>query len=143
MNDYMAALGLAQLKKINKFNIKRRKILKKYLTGIKNLKYIKPTYPYDLKNSSYWLFSVKTKFRDELINYLKQKNISTAVHFVPLPLNKIYKKYNNGNLKNSLEIWKEIVSLPFFPDLEDKKISYIINCLKTFDKKIQLKNKIK
>ena len=43
----------------------------------------------------------------------------------------------------TLEIWKEIVSLPFFPDLEDKKISYIINCLKTFDKKIQLKNKIK
>ena len=37
MNDYMAALGLAQLKKINKFNIRRRKILKKYLTGIKKI----------------------------------------------------------------------------------------------------------
>jgi perosamine synthetase len=137
MNDYMAALGLAQLKKIKLFNLKRENILKKYLKGIRNLKYIKPTYPYLLKNSSYWLFSVNTKFRDQLINFLKDKKISTAVHFVPLPLNKIYKKYKNKNLKNSMSVWKEIVSLPFYPDLDDKKINYIIDCLKVFDKKIE------
>ena len=137
MNDYMAALGLAQLKKIKLFNLKRENILKKYLKGIRNLKYIKPTYPYLLKNSSYWLFSVNTKFRDQLINFFKDKKISTAVHFVPLPLNKIYKKYKNKNLKNSMSVWKEIVSLPFYPDLDDKKINYIIDCLKVFDKKIE------
>ena len=66
---------------------------------------------------------------------MKLKNISTAVHFVPLPLNKIYKKYNK-KLKNAMKVWKGIVSLPFFPDLENKKINYIINCLNQFDKKI-------
>ncbi len=136
MNDFTAAVGLAQLNKINFFNKKRNMILKKYLDGIKNLKNIKPVYPYDLKNGSYWLFSIKTKFRDNLINYLKEKNISTAVHFVPLPLNKLYKKYDNKSLKNTKKIWKEIVSLPFFPDLENKKINYIIKCLKNFDKKL-------
>ena len=135
MNDLMAAIGIAQLKKINILNKKRSKILKKYLIGIKDCKNIKPAYPYVLKNSSYWLFSIKTKYRDELINFMKLKNISTAVHFVPLPLNKIYKKYNK-NLKNAMKVWKDIVSLPFFPDLENKKINYIINCLNQFDKKI-------
>ena len=134
MNDLMAAIGIAQLKKINILNKKRSKILKKYLIGIKDCKNIKPVYPYVLKNSSYWLFSIKTKYRDELINFMKLKNISTAVHFVPLPLNKIYKKYNK-NLKNAMKVWKDIVSLPFFPDLENKKINYIINCLNQFDKK--------
>jgi len=134
MNDLMAAIGIAQLKKINILNKKRSKILKKYLIGIKDCKNIKPVYPYMLKNSSYWLFSIKTKYRDELINFMKLKNISTAVHFVPLPLNKIYKKYNK-NLKNAMKVWKDIVSLPFFPDLENKKINYIINCLNQFDKK--------
>ena len=38
-------------------------------------------------------------------------------------------------------IWKKIISLPFFPDLEDKKIDYIINCLKNFDNKIKKKLK--
>ena len=88
-----------------------------------------------MKNSSYWLFSINTNYRDELIDYLKTKNISTAVHFVPLPLNKLYKKYKSKSLKNTMTIWKKIVSLPFFPDLENKKIDYIINCLKSFDKK--------
>ena len=135
MNDLMAAIGIAQLKKINILNKKRSKILKKYLIGIKDCKNIKPVYPYALKNSSYWLFSIKVKYRDELINFMKLKNISTAVHFVPLPLNKNYKKYNK-NLKNAMKVWKKIVSLPFFPDLENKKINYIINCLNQFDKKI-------
>tara|TARA_Y100000590_G_scaffold142531_1_gene163593 strand:+ start:10449 stop:11603 length:1155 start_codon:yes stop_codon:yes gene_type:complete len=139
MNDFMAAVGLEQLKKVNSFNKKRIKIIKRYLNGIKNLKHIKPTYPYYLKQSSYWLFSVKTRFRDQLINYLKLKNISTAVHFVPLPLNKIYKKYKNKNLKNTFKIWKQIISLPFYPDLENKKIDYIIKCLKIFDNKIIIK----
>jgi len=136
MNDLMAAIGIAQLKKINILNKKRNIILKKYLIGIKNCKNIKPVYPYVLKNSSYWLFSIKTKHRDDLINFLKSKNISTAVHFVPLPLNSIYKKYKN-NLKNTMKIWKQIVSLPFFPDLENNKIKYIINCIKKFDRKIE------
>ena len=135
MNDLMAAIGIAQLRKINILNKKRSKILKKYLIGIKDCKNIKPVYPYALDNSSYWLFSIKSKYRDELINFMKLKNISTAVHFVPLPLNKIYKKYNK-NLKNAMKVWQDIVSLPFFPDLENKKINYIINCLNQFDKKI-------
>jgi len=133
MNDLTASMGLAQLSKINLFNKKRNLILKKYLIGIKNLNYIKPVFPYDTKNGSYWLFSIKTKFRDELINFLKEKKISTAVHFVPLPMNKLYKQFNNKSLRNTKDIWKEIVSLPFFPNLENKKINYIINCLKKFD----------
>jgi perosamine synthetase len=134
MNDLLASLGLAQLKKINYFNKRRIYILKKYLNGIKNCKIISPVYPYILKKSSYWLFQVKTKYRDDLIDFLKNKKISTAVHFVPLPLHKLYKKYNK-NLDNAMKVWKEIVSLPFFPDLTNKKIDYIIKCLVSFDKK--------
>ena len=48
MNDLTAAVGLAQLK-INLFN-KRKFDFKKYLNGIKDLKYIKPVFPHDPKN---------------------------------------------------------------------------------------------
>lgn len=134
MNDLMASIGISQLAKLKKFNLQREKILVKYLNGISNLKSFKPTFPYILRNSSYWLFSIRTKKRDQLVSFLRKKNISTAVHFVPLPLNKLYKKYKS-NIKNSLKIWKEIVSLPFFPDLDDKKIDYIIKNLEIFDRK--------
>lgn len=139
MNDLTASLGLSQLRKINKFNKRRNLILKKYLYGIKDLNHIKPVFPYDLKNGSYWLFSIKTIFRDELINFLKKKGISTAVHFVPLPLNKLYQRFDNKFLKNTKEIWKKIVSLPFFPDLNEKQIQYIIQNLKKFDNEVKKK----
>ena len=134
MNDLMASIGISQFRKLKKFNLRRKKILEKYLNGISNLKSLKPTFPYILKDSSYWLFSIRTKKRDQLVNFLRKKNISTAVHFVPLPLNKLYKKYKS-NVRNSLKVWKEIVSLPFFPDLDNKKLDYIIKCLKLFDEK--------
>ena len=136
MNDFLASVGLVQLKKLNSLNKKRANILKMYLDGIKNFKNIKPTFPYILTKSSYWLFSVKTKYRDELVDFLKSNGISTAVHFVPLPLHKLFKKYNR-NVKNSLNIWKEIVSLPFFPDLRKKEINFILRCLKQFDERIK------
>ena len=136
MNDFLASVGLVHLKKLNSLNKKRANILKMYLDGIKNFKNIKPTFPYILTKSSYWLFSVKTKYRDELVDFLKSNGISTAVHFVPLPLHKLFKKYNR-NVKNSLNIWKEIVSLPFFPDLRKKEINFILRCLKQFDERIK------
>ncbi len=136
MNDLMAAIGLAQFKKINLLNKKRENILKRYLQGIKSCKYISPTYPYNLKNSSYWLFSINCDHRDDLVNFLKKKNISTAVHFIPLPLNHLYKKFKRGKLFNAYNNWKKIISLPFFPDLNKKNVDYIINSLKTFDKKL-------
>ena len=49
MNDLMAAIGIAQLKKLNSFNLKRNSGIKKYLKGIKNCKNIKPYFKKQIK----------------------------------------------------------------------------------------------
>jgi len=135
MNDLMASIGLSQLKKLNWINYRRSMILKKYIKGIKNCRNIFPSFPYQLRNSSYWLFSVRCRKRDSLISFLKLRGISTSVHFMPLPLHPLYKKYN-FNIKKSLKIWKEIVTLPLFPELKDRQIKFIIKSLIEFDNKI-------
>jgi len=135
MNDLMASIGLSQLKKLSWINSRRAMILKKYLNGIRSCKNIFPSFPYQLKNSSYWLFSVRCKKRDSLIKFLKLKGISTGVHFMPLPLHPLYKKYNR-NIKNTLKVWTEIVSLPFFPELKNNQINFVIKALREFDDKI-------
>ena len=140
MNDLMASIGLSQLKKLNWINSRRSTILKKYLNGIKECKNIIPSFPYQLRNSSYWLFSVRCKKRDNLIKFLKLKGISSSVHFMPLPLHPLYKKYNRG-IKNTLNIWEEIVSLPLFPDLKNHQVSFIIKALCEFDNKMSNETK--
>ena len=86
MNDLMAAIGQAQLKKLNMFNYKRNIRIKKYLEGIKNCKNIKPYFNKYQKGIAYWMFAVRSNRRDQLISFLKEKGISTSVYWIPVPL---------------------------------------------------------
>lgn len=133
MNDLAASIGLAQLKKIRLLNTSREKIIKRYIQGIKNLKNINILTDYKLDNSSYWLFVIRCNKRDALMHYLKLNKISSAVHFEPLPMQPLYKKYKSI-IPNAKETWKEIISLPLFPDLKFSEVDYIVNKLELFDK---------
>ena len=134
MNNLLASIGLVQLKKLNNLNKKRISILKKYLSDLKNCKSIYPAFPYKLNKSCYWLLTFRTKKRDMLMNFLKKKGISTSVHIMPLPLHPLYKKFNR-KVGHSLKIWKELFSLPFFPDIKKSQIEYVIKAVREFDKK--------
>jgi perosamine synthetase len=133
MNDLAAAIGLAQLKKLDWMNGQRANHIKRYLDGIINLNLIKAAFPYDLTRSAYWLFMVRTKNRDKLIVHLKKKNIATGVHFMPLTLHPLYKTYD-CSLPIAKTVWTEFVSLPLFPELQEQEIDYILEALQEFDR---------
>ena len=131
MNDLMAAIGLAQLKKLDWMNARRAEIIGQYLEGIKDCTKVRPAFPYQLEKSAYWLFMVRTEQRDELILHLKRKGIATGVHFMPIPLHPLYKKYDT-DLKVSKALWKEFVTLPLYPELRQEEIEYVIDAVKEF-----------
>ena len=134
MNDLAAAIGLAQLKKLDAMNAKRSKCIKHYLNGIKCLKNIHPLLPYEPDNYVYWIFGVRSQKRDELIMHLKSRGIATGVHYMPLTLHPLFGKYNSG-CPVSKEIWQTFVTLPLHADLTNEEIDYILNALKEFDHK--------
>ena len=85
------------------------------------------------------MFAINCRKRDDLINYLKLKGISTTVYIKPLPLHPLYRKYKD-NISNSLRIWKNLVTLPTYPNMSKSQLQYVIKHLKIFDKKyLQLK----
>lgn len=134
MNDLSAAIGLAQLRKLDWMNGQRARHIKRYLDGISDLNLIKAAFPYNLNNSAYWLFMIRTPLRDKLIIHLKKKNIATGVHFMPLPLHPVYKNFD-CHLPTSKSVWNEFVSLPLFPELQEHEIDYILEALHEFDAK--------
>jgi perosamine synthetase len=131
MNDLEASIGRVQLKKLSFLNNSRKKFLEQYLSNLKKCKNLIPTFPYNLKKSSYWMFSIRSKNRDSLISFLKRNKISSSVHLMPLPLHPLYKKYNS-KIPNALKIWKELVTLPLHPHLKKKEINYINSKLVQF-----------
>ena len=56
-----AAIGQAQLKKLNSFNLKRNKGISKYIEGLKNCKNIKPYFTKQFKKIAYWMFAIRLK----------------------------------------------------------------------------------
>ena len=133
MNDLAAAIGLSQLKKLDYMNSLRAKVIERYLDGIKDLKQIKPLLPYRRVKDVYWFFGVRCSKRDELILFLKEKGISTGVHFYPLPLHPLFKPYDNGCF-TAKEIWKTFITLPSYVDMSVKEVDYVIEALAEFEK---------
>ncbi|MFN8258868.1 MAG: DegT/DnrJ/EryC1/StrS aminotransferase family protein [Bacteroidales bacterium] len=132
MNDVAAAIGLAQLHKLDAMNLKRRDIIRKYLDGIANLKTITPIFPYDRNHGAYWYFAIRSQHRDELIVYLKNQGIATGVHFYPLVMQPLFKKYDIG-CEVAKEIWKTFITLPSHVDLTNEELDFILKALKEFD----------
>jgi len=136
MCDVIAAIGIAQLEKIEYLIKNRKDTLAKYLEGIKDCKHIKPAFPYDM-SITYYDFMVRLdnkKMRDEFIIHMQRKDISTGVHTMPVPYLPYYRKYNI-DLPTAMRIWEQYVVLPFFVGMTDEEIKYLIDAITEFDKK--------
>ena len=134
MNDLMAAIGLAQLKKLDRMNARRRAIIQRYLEGIKDCQRIRPLLPYKLEDSAYWIFGVRCEKRDDLIMHLKKKGIATSVHYMPIPMHPLFRKYR-AETPVADRVWQTMITLPLFPDLTEAEVDYVVEALREYDRK--------
>ena len=128
MSNILAAIGVQQLKKIDKLNALRRKHAK-YLTAKLNKDVI--TAPIEQKycKHTYQMYTIRVnpKIRNKLVEELNKVGIGASVHFSPsVHQQKYYKKYSHKNLKNTELLAKSILTLPMYPDLTKKELDYII-----------------
>jgi len=127
MNDIMAAIGIEQLKLLEKENERRRQIAEMYREGLKNISAIEFLDYKDDRVSSQHIFAIKVEKRDDLIVYLKSNNIAPGVHYLRNDEFPMYKKYNLPNVE---KVQNRLLSLPLHLNLTDDDIEYVINTVK-------------
>lgn len=133
LDEIQAAILDVKLKYINSENQKRIDIAKRYISEIKNPKIILPELPENENEHVWHLFVIRTENRDELQNYLTEKNIQTLIHYpIPPHQQNAYKEWNNMSFPISEKIHNEVLSLPISPILEDEEIQTIIKALNNF-----------
>jgi len=129
MNDITAAIGLVQLSKLETMNERRRQICLRYSEVLKDVEWIKtPVYRTGIEESACHNFVIRTPLRDILNEELKKKGISTGVHYIPNNHYQMYKKCR-GKTPVSDRVWRELLTLPVFPDLTDQDVDYIIESI--------------
>jgi perosamine synthetase len=125
MNDISASIGLVQLKKLGAMNKRRVEIKNLYNQGFKDLARVRTPLDDDEDYQSSWhIYCLKCEQRDDLSFYLQQKKISTGVHYKPIHLYRCYG--NRPTLPNAEKVFKQILTLPMYPDLTDSDVERVI-----------------
>ena len=130
MNDIQASLGIAQIKKVNKFHAKRKKVAKLYNKNFsKNSKINIPVFEKYFDPSLHlYVVKIKNNKRDRLLLKLRKKGIYTNVHYLPIHLHPFFKKlgFRSGQYPNSEKYGNEALSIPIYPNLKIKDQKKVI-----------------
>lgn len=117
-----AALGCAQLKKINIFIKKKRRLYQLYKKNFQNIEFARIFSEPKKTKSNYWLQTIilnknSLRFRNDLIKFLNRNGVGARPVWKLLHKLKFLKNYQKMNLTHSLNLEKNIINLPSGPDL--------------------------
>ena len=134
LDEMQAAFLSAKLPLLDEMNEERRRIADRYLMEIQNDKIILPFVIEDCV-PVWHIFAVRCRERDQLENYLNQKEIGTNKHYpIPIHLQECYKDlgFKQGDYPIAEEISETQLSLPMYYGMTDDEISYVIDALNAF-----------
>ncbi|MBQ2388301.1 MAG: DegT/DnrJ/EryC1/StrS family aminotransferase, partial [Clostridia bacterium] len=139
LTDIAAALGIAQMNKLDEMQDIRTEyaeIYNKAFDKIDGITYLKDN---GLGKNSAHLYVIqidKNKFdidRDTFIELLKEYNIGTSVHFIPICMHPYYINnfgYKKGDFPETEKMFEGIISLPLYPSMTREDVMYVIEAVR-------------
>ncbi|MBN1405321.1 MAG: LegC family aminotransferase [Candidatus Omnitrophica bacterium] len=138
MTNIEAAIGLAQLKRVNDFIAKKRKIHSIYQNELGNIEQIDFQKETKDAKSSWWLTCFTVNDKSDMLklkNKLKDEGVPARRVFMPVADFPFYKKYKKENYENSYAIYENGICLPSSTLNCEKDIHNVCKIIKRFFKK--------
>ena len=136
MSDITAALGIAQLKKMDKIIQMRRRNAEILSVKLSQIAEVEVSYPPDNFFHVYQMYTIKVKGgkRDALLAYLAERGIMTKVYFSPIHFTHFYKNKlgYNCQLPITEKLSQQVLTLPMYPTLTEDEINYIADGIASF-----------
>jgi dTDP-4-amino-4,6-dideoxygalactose transaminase len=138
LTDVAAAIGIEQLKKCTDFWKARQRVATIYGKAFADLKEIQvPVCRKDVQHA-WHLFVIQLDLerlqinRNEFIEALREKEIGTSVHFIPLHLHPFYRDkfgYKPADFPNASAVFERIISLPIYPGMTEADVEKVIGAV--------------
>ena len=133
MTDIMAAIGLKQFERYPQMLARRREIIERYNTALKDL-YVEVLDHYgDDHASSGHLYLVRllgkdVEYRNEVIIEMARREIACNVHYKPLPMMTAYKNlgFDIADYPNAYDHYRNEVTLPLNTCMTDEQVEFVI-----------------
>ena len=131
MSNINAAIGLAQIKKLDSFIEKRRRIAKIYMKELVSIDQIElPICNFDEIAPFMFVIRVKNNKREDLKRYLMDYDIESGISYIPCHHFSYYK--DSQYLPNTDQIFNEILCIPMHYALSDDDVLLVSDCIKNF-----------
>ena len=144
LTDLASALGLAQLSRLDEMWERRKQIAAMYMKAFSSFKELElPTVLEDCQHA-WHLFSLRFRneffdtnepagsFRKQFIEEMKERNIGTSVHFIPLHIHPYYRDtygYEAEDFPIAYGQYQRVVSLPIYSKMSDEDVHDVIDAV--------------
>jgi len=140
ITDIQCALGLSQLKKINRFIKRRREIVAVYGKSFKGIKGVTLPDEMDYARSSWHIYPIQVpaSARRKIFKTLQERGINVQVHYMPLHLHPFYRNkfgYKAGDFPEAEKYYQGAITLPLFPKMSDAEVKRVVRIVRTVLKK--------
>ena len=141
MNDLQAALGITQMKRLDKFIAIRHSLKKRYDELLKDLPLITPVQSSD-SYSSLHLYPIQLKLEqiskshNEIFDELRQSGVGVNLHYIPIHMQPYFENmgFKKGDFPIAEDYYTRVISVPIYQNLifetQDKVVSILKKILK-------------
>jgi dTDP-4-amino-4,6-dideoxygalactose transaminase len=136
--DLAAAVGIHQLRKLNKFHARRADIAQRYSKAFADLPLILPQ-PVNPEDTHAWhLYVLRLEDnalkidRDEFIKQMNKRGVGTSVHFIPLHLMSYWQQrynYQPNDFPVANRVFQSCLSLPLYTRMTDEQVERVIHAV--------------
>lgn len=130
ITDIQCALGICQMKKLDFFAAKRRKLAARYDKGFAgNYNIIVPyQHPDCLSSYHLYMIQVPASIRREVFEELRKAGIGVNVHYIPVYKHPYYQAHGYSDVccPNAEAFYARAITLPLFADMTEEQVDYVV-----------------
>jgi len=139
MTDIQAAMGLRQLEKLAAMHARRRELVGLYDAAFAGTDAFDLPVERDEVDHAWHLYPLRIRegalaiSRDEMIEALRERNIGTSVHFIPVHTFTYYREKYGYAPEDFPVAWREserLISLPLHPGLSDGDLADVVGAVR-------------
>jgi dTDP-4-amino-4,6-dideoxygalactose transaminase len=135
LSDLQSAMGIHQLRKLERFIETRIRHARHYstiLAGAEGLELPQEAPP--LARHAWHLYSIRLNLeklsidRGQFIEALRERRIGTSVHFIPIPLHPFFRSFaslSQNQCPTALELYPRLITLPLYPEMTEAEVEYV------------------